>query len=326
MNDTPWSWIAQSSWNEHFEVAWVYIKDTISSFTNFDIQEQCYASSVRLGEENPFCDVIKRDADGQIEEVLQRSYNIDELSSRGIEIVMAYKYDLNEFGSVNFGLNWTHLLEHSTTKTGVDGVANKEDFVGFVGFFEDKATASVTWSLGEVRVNWSASYKSSALRSITNVKTWEKNIERCASKKPEEAGCITDPEPIAFQEYDAYFKHNVSASYNIEMKYDASVRIFGGVNNVFDDKGQFYVGGRGNFGSEYDAGRGRFVYLVQKLNSKNFKPRWAQTTASSSPKGSGAELILMWYIYICYRVYTRCHSRCMFVSVWAILIQGTVMT
>jgi iron complex outermembrane receptor protein len=236
----------------------IFIEDAVSSFGNDEIQEQCYASSVTLGAANEFCDVITRDADGQIEEILQRSYNIDELSTRGIDIAMAYKYDLSEFGTLKFKLDWTHLLEHSTTKTGVDGIAEKTDSVGFVGLFDDKAAANISWSLDNIRIRWSTSYKSAALRSRDAVDAWQENIDRCAEG---EDSCIADPEKIAFQEYASYIKHNISVSYNIELENDASVRLYGGVNNVFDDKGQFYLGGRGNYGSEYDAGRGRFVYL-----------------------------------------------------------------
>jgi outer membrane receptor protein involved in Fe transport len=107
-------------------------------------------------------------------------------------------------------------------------------------------------------VSWSTSYKSSALRTQANIDRWQDNLDYCAEGND---SCVSDPEKIAYQEYDAYFKHNVSVSYNIELENDSSVRIFGGVNNVFDDKGQFYIGGRGNYGSEYDAGRGRFLYL-----------------------------------------------------------------
>ena len=235
----------------------IFIEDAISSFGNEEILEECYASSTTLGNENAFCDVIKRDDEGQIEEVLQRSYNIDELSTRGVDIAVAYRYDLNEFGVLKFKLDWTHLLEHSTTKTGVDGKF-KTDRVGFVGLFEDKASGSVSWSLDDLRIRWSTSYKSSALRSQGNVDTWQANIDRCAEGAD---SCVSDPEKIAYQEYDAYFKHNVSVSYNIELENESSVRLFGGVNNVFDDKGQFYLGGRGNYGSQYDAGRGRFAYI-----------------------------------------------------------------
>ncbi len=241
----------------------IFIEDAISTFTNEEILEQCYASSVTLGGENEFCDVIKRDADGQLEEVLQRSYNIDELSTRGIDVAMEYSHDLNEFGALKFELVWTHLLEHSTTKTGVDGVADKTDYVGYVGLFEDKAAASLAWYLDDLRIRWSTSFKSAALRSVSNTEVWQANIDRCAAG---EDTCIADPEPIAFQEYDAYFKHNLAVSYKIELNDDSDIQVFGGVNNIFDDKGEFYPSSRGNFSSSYDAGKGRYVYLGAKIS------------------------------------------------------------
>ena len=50
------------------------------------------------------------------------------------------------------------------------------------------------------------------------------------------------------------------------MNDDSSVRVFGGINNIFDDKGEFYLGGTGNYGSDYDAGVGRFVYLGAQVS------------------------------------------------------------
>ena len=89
------------------------------------------------------------------------------------------------------------------------------------------------------------------------------NDELCAAG---DAACVANPESLAFQELSAYFKHNLSVSYNIEMSDDSAVRVFAGMNNIFDDKGPFYYGGRGNFGSDYDAGTGRFVYLGAQLS------------------------------------------------------------
>lgn len=39
------------------------------------------------------------------------------------------------------------------------------------------------------------------------------------------------------------------------------LRIFGGIKNVFNDKGAFYPYGRGNYYSGYGGGKGRYVYL-----------------------------------------------------------------
>lgn len=243
---------------DYYDIA---IADAISEYGNDQIISQCYDSSITLGQPNEFCDAITRDADGQIDEVMQRSYNIDELATRGVDIAVAYAYDMNSFGRLKFKMDWTHMLEHSETFTGNDGVV-KEDYVGYVGIFEDKAAASVAWYLDDLRVRWSTSYKSSALRSFSGQASWEddmaNNDELCAAG---DADCVANPEALAFQEYASYFKHNLSVSYTIDMNDESAVRVFGGVNNIFDDKGQFYYGGRGNFGSEYDAGTGRFVYL-----------------------------------------------------------------
>jgi len=240
----------------------ITITDAISSYSNEDLLDQCYGSSITLGDANEFCDVISRDGEGQLTEIVQRSYNIDDLTTRGVDIAVAYAYDMNTFGSLKLKMDWTHLLEHSNTKTGNDG-SFTTDYAGYVGLFDDKAAASVAWYLDDLRVRWSTTYKSAALRSVTNEDAWTDNVERCAAG---EETCITDPERPAFQYYSSYFKHNLSVSYNIEMDDNSSLRVFGGVNNIFDDKGEFYYGGRGNYGSEYDAGVGRFVYLGAQVS------------------------------------------------------------
>nr|WP_057832946.1 TonB-dependent receptor [Colwellia sp. TT2012] len=250
---------------DYYDIA---ITDAIDEFGNEQILSQCYDSSIKLGDENEFCDVIKRDEEGQLEEVLQRSYNIDELGTRGVDIAVAYAYDMNSFGRVKFKMDWTHMLEHSKTVTGNDGVI-KEDYVGYAsyGTFEDKAAASIAWYLDDLRVRWSTTYKSSALRSLSTQESWQadmdNNAELCVAG---DVDCVKNPQSLAFQELSSYFKHNLSVSYNIEISDDSSVRVFGGVNNIFDNKGEFYYGGRGNFGSEYDAGTGRFVYLGAQVS------------------------------------------------------------
>jgi len=41
--------------------------------------------------------------------------------------------------------------------------------------------------------------------------------------------------------------------------------VFGGINNLLDDKGDFMPGGRGNFYSRYGTGMGRFGYLGAEI-------------------------------------------------------------
>jgi outer membrane receptor protein involved in Fe transport len=56
-------------------------------------------------------------------------------------------------------------------------------------------------------------------------------------------------------------RHDVSVSYNTDLSAGLELRVFGGINNLLDDKGDFTPSGRGNFYSGYGTGMGRFGYL-----------------------------------------------------------------
>lgn len=246
----------------------ISITDAISTFDNERILHECYNSSIPFGQQNEFCDAITRDEDGQITKILQREYNLDELATRGYDVAIAYRLDLADLGDLKLKVDWNHLLEQSYTSSGIDG-PEKVDTVGYVGNFDDKISASLAWSYEGLRIRWSTSYKSAALRSYSLQQDWEEdmadNAENCAAGNED---CIENPESLEFQNYDAYIKHNLSASYELELNDDSKLRVFGGVNNVFDDVGQFYIGSSryGNSGPEYGAGVGRFVYLGAEVS------------------------------------------------------------
>ncbi|KGJ88321.1 TonB-dependent receptor plug domain-containing protein [Colwellia psychrerythraea] len=243
----------------------ITITDAVDQYSNDRIVEECYATGIPLGQANQFCDAITRNSEGQIDKIVQRSYNIDELATRGVDVAMVYSYDMNRFGRLKFKLDWTHMLEHSNTSTGNEGKI-KEDSVGYYDIFENKASASLAWYLDDLRIRWSASYKSDVIDYRQTQEDWEEgmaeNDARCAAGEPE---CVADPESLAFNSLPSYIKHKISISYDIELEDDASIRVFGGVNNVFDDKGPFVLGGTGNFGGEYDSGTGRFIYLGAEI-------------------------------------------------------------
>ena len=44
------------------------------------------------------------------------------------------------------------------------------------------------------------------------------------------------------------------------------LRLFGGINNVFDNNGPFILGGTGNYNSNYGGGKGRFYYLGAEIS------------------------------------------------------------
>ena len=84
------------------------------------------------------------------------------------------------------------------------------------------------------------------------------NDENCAAAQ---ADCITNPEPLAYQDYGSYIKHSLSASYTMALTPKSDLRVFGGVNNILSDQGASYPSGNGNYYSGYGGGAGRYVYL-----------------------------------------------------------------
>ena len=249
----------------------IQISDSIEQIGNEDILQECYASAaVPFGENNSFCGDITRDSDGQITQILQRVFNLSETRTRGYDIAINYRYDLPEYGSLRLKLDWNHVTEYSITYEGNDGtVVNRYDGELDSGIFTDKARASLTWSYEDLRVRWTTKYKSDIVDSHDRVEDMrELFAENAASCAAGDDSCVENPEQPKYLYYPSYITHDISLSYNLALQGDQDVRLFAGVNNIFDDQGPFipYTGdnvehGVGNFDSEYGGGVGRFVYL-----------------------------------------------------------------
>ncbi|NIP17205.1 MAG: TonB-dependent receptor [Xanthomonadales bacterium] len=267
------------SWAENLRLAVDYwditIEDKITSIGNQEILEQCYNSSVAFGPDNPFCNLIRRDGDGYLIEVMQRQYNLNEGKTRGVDVAMDYNWDLGAKGDITFKLDWTHMLEDSDTYEGLDGLVTV-DFTGQLdyGNFDDRATLSATWRKDDWRVRWTTKYKSSVADNYDRNEEWEalrtRNDERCASG---DSRCITNPEVPLYLFYPAYTKHDLSVSYSMRTDLIEDLRLYAGVKNVFDDMGPFmptggdtYESGPGNFDSKYDGGVGRFWYVGAEMS------------------------------------------------------------
>lgn len=236
----------------------ISIEDAIRSISNENIINQCYDSAAGFSADNTFCNAISRSSEGNIIEVVQRQFNLDEVSARGYDVSADYLYELDKMGSLKFKLDYTHAIENSTTFEGNEGLQT-DDSAGYEKP-KSKASASVAWSKDQWRLRWKTKYlgKFTDDRQLEDdyLEALADNTERCNSG---DDGCITNPERPAFLYYGSYFRHDLSVSYTTELD-DIGMRFYGGVNNVFDDNGPFYLG-RGNFYSGYGGGKGRFFYL-----------------------------------------------------------------
>jgi iron complex outermembrane receptor protein len=254
----------------------ITVEDAIGEIGNEDILRNCYDSSVAFGPNNSFCNDIRRDSDGQLIEILQRVFNLSELKTRGYDIAVSYKYDMSDYGSVRFKADINHVIEHSESFVGNDGLEEVNNLGELdTGIFGDKASASVSWSKDDLRVRWSTRYKSSIVDDHGRV---EDHLERFAENQllidAGDPDAVLDAEVPLYLFYGSFITHNLSVSYNWELDNSGTeLRFFGGANNVFDNKGPFVPNtgdnverGTGNFESEYGGGVGRFVYAGFELN------------------------------------------------------------
>ncbi|MFC3034674.1 TonB-dependent receptor domain-containing protein [Pseudoalteromonas fenneropenaei] len=241
----------------------IRIDDAITSLGNEDIIQFCYASSMPYGADNPFCSDIRRDSEGNIVEVAQRLINTDEITTKGYDVVVDYRYQLATLGELRFKLDWSHVIDFTVTSTGPDGQFSNT-YVGLLSsdVFEDKASASVSWSYENWRVRLNSKYKSSIRRSQAAFDDWSdaiaKNAARCAAG---EASCVADPEALQFNELSSYMTHSLSVNYTLATEHSGDINLFAGVNNLFDEHGDFIIGGNGGFHSTYGGGKGRYAFI-----------------------------------------------------------------
>lgn len=170
----------------------------------------------------------------------------------------------------------SHVIEHSQSFVGNDGleIVNNKGQLS-TGIFDNRAAGSVSWRKDNWRVRWSTRFKSSVVDDHDRVEDFQ---ERFADNQllidAGDPDAILNPEVPLYLFYGSYTTHNFSASYNWEVDNKGTdLRLFGGINNVFDDQGPFVPNtgdnvesGRGNFDSEYGGGTGRFVYIGAELS------------------------------------------------------------
>lgn len=243
---------------DYYDIA---IVDAISTISNENIQRECYDSESDWGDSNAFCNDITRNTEGNIIKILQRQYNLDELTSRGYDVAMQYDFELGDIGSFVLKADYNHTIEYSQTYLSDDGSYVTSQYAGY-GKSKDKATLSLTWRNDDWRVRWNTNFLGSFKASQSLEEDWHDymaaNDKRCDTG---EQSCVANPEPLKYQNYGSFMKHNLSASYTMSLQQHGDLRLFGGINNIFDDKGAFYPYGRGNYYSNYGGGTGRYAYL-----------------------------------------------------------------
>lgn len=208
----------------------IKIKDAIDSYNIRIILNQCYGASSGTSD-NRFCDLITRSTTtGQLQEVVQLEENLNSILTSGLDVHFSYRFPVNIFdipGRIDLRADWNHQFEKETVFLGISGFETDYDN-GEISSPTDTVTGRIGYEVGPARFQWRTRYIGPTVATL----------ERLADYR---AG---NPDDYLF--YDAYWRHDIYLS--IEPKLgDADVRIYAGINNLFDSVGRPVPDGANDF-------------------------------------------------------------------------------
>ncbi|WP_407353829.1 TonB-dependent receptor domain-containing protein [Luteimonas sp. R10] len=233
----------------------ITIDNVIELFDNNLLLRSCYESDQPVAQ-NDFCSRVARDQDdGEITLIRQFETNSDRLSTRGLDFAAQYRFDLESFGvpgQFDLRANATHVLDREITRLGV--TTDTRDSLADAPAFKWRALGSLAWRHDDFRLRYSVEYFSTILDSRERLLEYQEVLQE-----------IPDAERPLFLRYPAVWEHSISASYEFDSG-SPDLRIFAGVNNIFDKispfapDGDVESGRRSNFNGTYDV-RGRRYFL-----------------------------------------------------------------
>lgn len=212
----------------------IKVTDAISSLSNAQLMSECYGAAG--GTDNRFCNVITRDAEGQITRILNLEENLDDLRASGVDVALRYRFDLERWnvpGDFTFRANYSRRLKLETRYSGIDGTTVADD-LGEVGTSEHEGKASLAWRNRHWNLQWTANYIGEAVDDNDLAADFA-------------ARGVTNP---LFLNVDAFWRHDLSVRFYPDPK-NKDLRVFGTVRNVFDNEGPFLPSGTES-GNDYN--------------------------------------------------------------------------
>lgn len=219
----------------------IKVKDVITSYSNADILRLCYEDDANFGAGNFFCNQISRDTDdGQISQIVQRVFNLNELRSEGIDVSARYGFSLDSIGGAfDVRVQYSRLINLEQRFTGLDGTLEIERFDGELthGSPQNQARATFGWKNDEWRIRWTTNYFGSLVDSHERVEDY---AEELASNPAAEF-------PLFLNIGDT-FLHDFYIAYTPD-RLGGDMRFYAGIRNIFNTIGPFLPTG------DTDAGR-----------------------------------------------------------------------
>lgn len=212
----------------------IEIEDAITSVSTQDTVDLCYSSADFPN--NKFCNVITRNPIiGEVTEVINFQENLNEEVVSGIDLSALYNFELEQVpGEFDVDFRYTQYFEQEVSFTGIGGTVLTSAPLGEIDNGEEEWRLRLRYELGNFVASYTATYLDGGVDDLE-----------------------TDPSPSD----DRYFSVDGQDFHRIYMSYtwgdENQYRIYGGVNNIFDDLGPLIPTGLDN---------GSSLNLVSSLN------------------------------------------------------------
>jgi iron complex outermembrane recepter protein len=233
------------SWLAGFSAAldWydIRIKNRISGVSANQTVNFCYVNN-----DPAYCAKIKRDATGQIVELLRGNVNLGETQTKGLDLSVNYRFPRTSFGQFSARSESTWVKSFRTKSS---ASADWTEFVGEWSYARLKSNLGIDWNLG----NWSATFAS---RYYSGVR------DRCWNVK-DQIECSDPNGSISagpgLNRLPGQFYSDLSIGYKLPW----NAKILAGANNLFDRKPQFVYSQTASSSSTVDPDRpiDRFFYV-----------------------------------------------------------------
>lgn len=206
----------------------IKIKDAITSVSTQNTVSLCYSADDFPN--NKFCDVITRDAVGRVTEVINFQENLDTEIVSGIDAQLLYRFEPGFIpGRFDIDFRYSHYFEQEVSFEGIGGTTITSSPLGEIGNGEDEFRLRLGYRNGPFRMSYTVTY---------------------------EGGGVADIAQNANPTDDQYFRIGDQDFHRIYMAYDFGkddqFRLYGGVNNLFNDFGAFVPTGVPSYGSSYN--------------------------------------------------------------------------
>ncbi|WP_374592715.1 TonB-dependent receptor plug domain-containing protein [Sphingosinicella sp.] len=184
--------------------------------------------------DNPFCSAITRDPDtGFITGFTSRPDNVAQFRTAGLDVTLAYRIRTDTAGTFNVALTGNYLDRLDFVATpGAEIDSDRDEALAYAPRYS--ATLDLTWNKGPMTIAYGISWFDKTRRFTTE----------------DLAGDPDYADPKYFWAKQKW-EHEVQLSYDIGERFS----IYGGVNNLFDEKPAF------NFSSYPVSAMGRYFYM-----------------------------------------------------------------